>query len=589
MNEEFEFLNEQPLFFETEEEAEVSRRRIPSRRFVPSRRPSVPARTAFRKPGVRPGTRRFPPRVRPRLVVRPAVWPGLLTAPWPITTTPYPPGPPDQPPPRDTRPFGASGSGSRPPVDDEPAFGTLDPDMPQDPSASMSPPAVEGSPAGVEGTAPDGSSDSADDASEFALEFQPGTFVPTPIENPGGGRIKNKQPPDRSDVVTVRGVGRGQVPLHRLAATALEAMISAARAEGLAEPLLRPTSGFRDPARQAQLWKQALAKYGSPQKARKWVAPPGGSAHQTGRAIDLYLGGRNDSKFVTQLRALPAYQWLVSNAQKFGFYPYAAEPWHWEYNPPVAGSREWELNEAFELFESENYDWRGEAEASPAPSCAETGRRATALVAQGRELNRRTFARRGGALSNRIHAAMDVPGPRGALVYAPLDGQVIFSGRKSGYGNIVILLHSQPPSTNAAGPGAVTTAYGHLEQRLVNAGACVAAGQAIGKMGNSAEDARGNRGGVPANMGVHLHFSVNRVQGDASRPRYRDRAGVPDSQAFPDRAPQQLGRLFSSRYEEDWTRMVRPDRWLAELGIRLTASSSATRQSPAVQRGAQAR
>jgi len=27
------------------------------------------------------------------------------------------------------------------------------------------------------------------------------------------------------------------------------------------------------------------------------------------------------------------YQWLVKNAESFGFYPYFYEPWHWEYRP----------------------------------------------------------------------------------------------------------------------------------------------------------------------------------------------------------------------------------------------------------------
>lgn len=180
--------------------------------------------------------------------------------------------------------------------------------------------------------------DSAADTSEFNFEMwfaPPAPFVPTPVENPGGGRIRDKRAPSKADLVNVLGVGQRQIPLHRVAASAWQAMVNAARAAGIAEPLLRPTSGFRDPARQAVLWEQALKKYGSPEIARKWVAPPGGSPHQSGRAIDLYLGGSNDSANVGRLRTLPAYHWLVANARRFGFYPYEAEPWHWEYNPPA--------------------------------------------------------------------------------------------------------------------------------------------------------------------------------------------------------------------------------------------------------------
>jgi hypothetical protein len=367
---EFEAFDEQPFFFETEEEAEAEiarRRRMPGRRFVSRRVPNVRRKTFFRRPviGQRFGSR-FPMRFPYRPPVRPPGWPGVFTPNYPVPPEPYPVDPSDRPPRRRNRPFEPSGSGSAPepaaaPMDDQPVSGTFDSDTPQNPPDSTSAPdGVEGAPPGVESAgpeAPSGPSDSADGSSEVYLEFEPNapssssltTFVPAPVENPGGGRIKNKKPPNRTDVVSVRGVGQRQIPLHRLAATALQALINAARADGLAEPLLRPVSGFRDPARQAQLWQQALARYGSPQEARRWVAPPGGSAHQSGRAIDFYLGGRNASNNVAQLRTLPAYRWLVTNARRFGFYPYEREPWHWEYNPPVAANREREWNEAFEF------------------------------------------------------------------------------------------------------------------------------------------------------------------------------------------------------------------------------------------------
>ena len=93
------------------------------------------------------------------------------------------------------------------------------------------------------------------------------------------------------------------------------------------------TSGYRSIAHQQVLWKRALAKYGSPKAATKWVAPPGHSPHHTGRAIDFYLGGPNGSENVAKLRTLAAYRWMVCNALRFGFTPYAAEPWHWEFHP----------------------------------------------------------------------------------------------------------------------------------------------------------------------------------------------------------------------------------------------------------------
>ncbi|HEV8587887.1 MAG TPA: D-alanyl-D-alanine carboxypeptidase family protein [Pyrinomonadaceae bacterium] len=58
------------------------------------------------------------------------------------------------------------------------------------------------------------------------------------------------------------------------------------------------------------------------------------SPHFTGRALDLYVGGdpvdTRDSNRAIQVQT-PAYQWLVRNAERFGFRPYFYEPWHWEY------------------------------------------------------------------------------------------------------------------------------------------------------------------------------------------------------------------------------------------------------------------
>lgn len=74
-------------------------------------------------------------------------------------------------------------------------------------------------------------------------------------------------------------------------------------------------SGKRSPERQAQLFAAAVKKYGSEKAARKWVAPPGRSRHQTGAAYDL--GG--DLNLAAQL------------ASKYGLHrPMAHEPWHFE-------------------------------------------------------------------------------------------------------------------------------------------------------------------------------------------------------------------------------------------------------------------
>lgn len=58
------------------------------------------------------------------------------------------------------------------------------------------------------------------------------------------------------------------------------------------------------------------------------------SPHFTGRALDLYVGGdpvdTSDSNRTIQVETR-VYQWLVKNADRFGFRPYCYEPWHWEY------------------------------------------------------------------------------------------------------------------------------------------------------------------------------------------------------------------------------------------------------------------
>lgn len=85
-------------------------------------------------------------------------------------------------------------------------------------------------------------------------------------------------------------------------------------------------SGYRSVERQAELWANALKKYGSPEAARKLVAPPGNSQHNHGRAADL---GWKGGKFSTAPKEV--LEWVHANAGSYGLtFPLGNEPWHIE-------------------------------------------------------------------------------------------------------------------------------------------------------------------------------------------------------------------------------------------------------------------
>ena len=83
-------------------------------------------------------------------------------------------------------------------------------------------------------------------------------------------------------------------------------------------------SGWRSPAYQIRLLRDAVAKYGSAQEAARWVATPATSAHVKGKAIDV---GRSD-----------ATAWLSSHGAGYGLCQiYGNEPWHYELRPGAIG------------------------------------------------------------------------------------------------------------------------------------------------------------------------------------------------------------------------------------------------------------
>jgi LAS superfamily LD-carboxypeptidase LdcB len=130
--------------------------------------------------------------------------------------------------------------------------------------------------------------------------------------------------------------GGKTVLLRPAALAAYRRMVAAAHADGVAKraPRLALVSGFRGPAEEAARCMD---------DACDTVSRARCSAHRTGLAVDLYLEpapGQDPISTADENRrhmaATPEYRWLVANADRFGFLPYAFEPWHWEWTgePP---------------------------------------------------------------------------------------------------------------------------------------------------------------------------------------------------------------------------------------------------------------
>lgn len=79
------------------------------------------------------------------------------------------------------------------------------------------------------------------------------------------------------------------------------------------------TSGKRSTQRQKELWEAALKKYGDPEIADNWVAPPGRSKHEFGLAADLRYADEATKR------------WAHEVAKQYGLYfPLSNEDWHIE-------------------------------------------------------------------------------------------------------------------------------------------------------------------------------------------------------------------------------------------------------------------
>ena len=114
----------------------------------------------------------------------------------------------------------------------------------------------------------------------------------------------------------------------------------------------------------------------------------------------------------------------------------------------------------------------------------------------------------------RAHRGVDYAAPRGTPIRAAGDGKVIFRGKKSGYGNTVILQHG----------GNITTLYAHMSRfAQPRVGSRVRQGQTIGYVGAT---------GLATANHLHYEYRLNGVhrnprtvklpQADPIDERYRD-------------------------------------------------------------------
>lgn len=146
--------------------------------------------------------------------------------------------------------------------------------------------------------------------------------------------------PDDLTVPNVQFSFKGDSPKKNMreeAARALEELFQEAESEGIK---LYAVSGYRSYATQKTLFNNEVKQYGE-EAAKKSVAYPGQSEHQTGLCIDVScesMNGLLSEKFADTKEG----KWLNKHAKDFGFiirYPkdkvditgYEYEPWHIRY------------------------------------------------------------------------------------------------------------------------------------------------------------------------------------------------------------------------------------------------------------------
>lgn len=88
----------------------------------------------------------------------------------------------------------------------------------------------------------------------------------------------------------------------------------------------------------------------------------------------------------------------------------------------------------------------------------------------------------------RMHHGIDIAAQRGTNIYPLGKGKIIFSGRKSGYGNLVEILHGEN----------IISRYAHLKKSLVKKGDIIGKNDVIALLGTTGRS-----------TGPHLHLEIS--------------------------------------------------------------------------------
>jgi murein DD-endopeptidase MepM/ murein hydrolase activator NlpD len=118
-----------------------------------------------------------------------------------------------------------------------------------------------------------------------------------------------------------------------------------------------------------------------------------------------------------------------------------------------------------------------------APDSAERGREGFIWPVRGK------ITSKFGPRSETFHDGIDIQAPEGSPIRAIETGEVIYSDKLRGYGNIVIIRHS----------GGFVSVYAHNQSNLVREGQRVVRGEVVGEVGST--------GRVSA---PHLHFEIRK-------------------------------------------------------------------------------